>query len=311
MLAPMAGVTDSPFRRLCRKLGCPAVFTEMVSAEGIVRNQPNTLRMLRFEQQEHPIVVQLFGHRPEAFAEAVRVCEDMGFDGIDINMGCPVRKVVGHGAGAGLLRRPEVAVAIVEATRRATSLPLSVKLRAGWGAGDCSGLEIAKELAMSGVDCITLHARTRQQFYSGTADWDLIGELVSSVDVPVFGNGDVWSPEDAVRMVKRTGCHGVMVGRGAMGNPWLCGACAAALEGRTTAYPAAVQERYEMFCIHLDFMIDYMHDETRAVRVMRKHLAWYSRGIEGAAELRRNLGRMVDARRMKSEFERLVKGQRL
>ncbi|RME28609.1 MAG: tRNA dihydrouridine synthase DusB [Deltaproteobacteria bacterium] len=304
----MAGVTDSPFRRLNRRLGCPVVVTEMVSTEGIIRNQPNTLRLLRFDEEEHPIIVQLFGHRPEAFGDAARVCEDMGFDGIDINMGCPVRKVVGHGAGAGLLKDPQNAVAIVRAVRGATNLPVSVKLRAGWSTGDRSGLELAQECARQGVDCITLHARTRQQFYSGRADWNLIGELASKVDVPVFGNGDVWSPDDALRMVEQTGCHGVAIGRGALGDPWLCGAAAALLDGGTPDYPPEGWQRYEMFCIHLDFMIDYMNDESRAVRVMRKHLAWYSRGIEGAAKLRRNLGRMVDAQQMKSEFERLVKG---
>jgi len=310
IMAPMAGVTDAPFRQVLRRLGCPAVVTEMVSSEGIVRRGKGSLDLLRFERQERPLIAQLFGSKPEVMAQAARACLDSGFDAIDLNMGCPVKKVVKNGAGAALMRDPERATAIVAAVRRACDLPLTVKLRSGWSAGEINAVELGRRLEQEGVDAITLHPRPRAAFLSGPADWNLIAGLVDAVEVPVIGNGDLAMPEDGRRMMTETGCAGVMPGRAAMGNPWLPGAMADVLAGREPAgYPPSPDERREVFCIHLQKMIDWLGSERRAVLRMRKQLVWYIRGLDKAAGLRRKLFRIDTAEEMTAALRDLVDGQ--
>jgi tRNA-dihydrouridine synthase B len=310
-LAPMAGITNSPYRRLCRSLGCPVVITEMVSAEGIVRGGLGSLELLQFDPSEHPILVQLFGHDPQVVAEAAKRCAERGFDGVDINMGCPVKKIVKDGAGAALMRDPKASVRMLEAVRRALpkEMPVSVKLRAGWSLQQVNVVEVATRLAEAGADALTIHPRTRNQFYAGCADWNLITQVVRAVSVPVIGNGDLRRPEDATRMISQTGCAGVMVGRAAMGDPWIAGAMASALT-RVTAlpstYPPSAQERLRCFSLHLDLMIHWLQSERRAVLQMRKHLIWYSRGLRGAAKLRSGLALMNTASDLKQALRQVL-----
>ncbi|HUT99808.1 MAG TPA: tRNA dihydrouridine synthase DusB [Myxococcota bacterium] len=298
-LAPMAGVSDSPFRCIARRLGCPAVMTEMVSAEGISRAGRRTLELLAIQPEEHPVVAQLFGRHPDSLAEAARVCAGLGFDGIDINMGCPVKKVTRHGAGAALMRDPELARDLVAAVKRAVALPVSVKLRAGWNAAEKNVVEVGRMLAEAGADALTVHPRTRSQGYSGAADWEMISRTVAAVDVPVIGNGDLRVVEDGRRMLDQTGCAGIMLGRAALGDPWLPGAMARHVStGQQGDYPPTEDKRFEVFCIHLQKMIDLLGSERRAVLRMRKHMAWYTRGLAGAAALRRKINRMEVAKDM-------------
>ncbi len=301
LMAPMAGITDSPFRRVLRSLGCPAVVTEMVSAEGLIRQGIGTLTLLDYVPEEQPLIVQLFGAKPDSMAEAARLVSQHGFAAIDINMGCPVPKVVNKGAGAALMREPERAEALVRAVRQATDLPLSVKLRSGWNQTERNVVEVARRLSGAGVDAFCVHPRTRAQAYQGQADWSLIAETVRAVEQPVIGNGDLHSPEDAKRMLEETGCAGLMVGRAALKDPWLPGV----LAGADLPYPVSMAERSRVFCMHLDFMLACAGSEQRAVQRMRKHLAWYSQGLRGAAHLRRQLQHMNTADDMRQAFTQL------
>lgn len=301
LLAPMAGITDSPFRSVARGLRCPAVFTEMASSEGIIRDQAGSLKLLGFEPGEHPVVAQIFGSRPESMAEAARRCQALGFDAVDINMGCPVKKVIRSGAGAALMREPENAARIAAAVRRAVSIPVLAKLRSGWSPDEINAVDLARRLADCGLDALTVHPRTRNQFYSGSADWGVIARVAAAVDLPVLGNGDLRTIADAERMRAQTGCAGVMVGRAALGNPWLPGRMAGLLGG-----PPGPDEIYRVFCIHLEKMIDWIGSPGRAVMRMRKHAVWYTRGVEGAAALRRGLKNLHTAAEMKRAMAALL-----
>ncbi|MBW2702591.1 MAG: tRNA dihydrouridine synthase DusB [Deltaproteobacteria bacterium] len=301
LMAPMAGITDSPFRRVLKSLGCPAVVTEMVSAEGLIRQGIGTLTLLDYAPEEKPIIVQLFGSKPDSMAEAARLVSQHGFAAIDINMGCPVPKVVNKGAGAALMREPERAEALVRAVRQASDLPLSVKLRSGWDQTERNVAEVARRLSGAGVDAFFVHPRTRAQAYQGQSDWSLIAETVRAVEQPVIGNGDLHSLADGKRMLDETGCAGLMVGRAALKDPWLPGL----LAGVDMPYPATIDERNRVFCMHLDFMLACAGSEQRAVQRMRKHLAWYSQGLRGAAHLRRQLQHMDTADDMRQAFTQL------
>jgi len=300
LMAPMAGITDSPYRRVLRRHGCPAVTTEMISSEGLIRRGEGSLALLEYHPEEHPILAQLFGAKPAVMAEASRLVTELGFDGIDINMGCPVKKVIRSGAGAAMMRTPALAAAVVSAVRAATPLPLTVKLRSGWSLDEINALDLARRVVDAGADAVTLHPRTRTQYYAGRADWRLIGQLVQALSVPVIGNGDVRAPADARAMSRATGCAAVMVGRAAMGDPFL----PAALAGGP--YPPSAEQRLAAFCTHLDLVVALLGSEHRAAVRMRKHLVWYARGLPGVADLRRELHRFERADQLKAAFERVV-----
>jgi tRNA-dihydrouridine synthase B len=308
-LAPMAGVTDSPFRLIARKLGCPYVFTEMISAEGIVRRNKGTLRLTKHDLEERPIVIQLFGSKPDVMAEAANYCQNLGFFAIDINMGCPVKKVVKNNAGVALMQDVQLAAQIVKSIKTAVSLPVTAKIRSGWSADDVNAIDFARQLEAAGLDAITIHPRTRNQFYSGKANWKLIEKLVNSISIPVIGNGDLNHPDDAKKMHHQTGCQGVMIGRASMGNPWLPAAMAAALENREYDYPPSPQARLEVFKTHLDKMIKMIESEERAVLRMRKHAMWYTRGFPKASFIRKQLTTMNTADDMLAAMEKLLLGQ--
>lgn len=299
-LAPLAGVSESPFRRIARELGCGSVVTEMISAEGLRRGQAGSVSLLRYAPDEHPLFAQLFGTEPSAMAEAARICERRGFDGIDINMGCPVPKVVRNGAGVALMRTPKLAAAIVSAVKQAVALPVTVKMRAGWSEREINVVPLARCLEQAGADALIVHPRTRSQGYGGRAEWSLITQVVQAVVLPVIGNGDLQTAADGARMLAQTGCAGIMIGRAALGNPWLFGA----LAGKP--YPPEPTERQRVFERHLQLQIEYLGSESKAVYTMRKHLIWYSRGVPGASALRRELGKLVVPSQLKAAFAKLL-----
>jgi tRNA-dihydrouridine synthase B len=291
-LAPMAGVTDLPFRALVREFGCGLAFTEMVSANGLVRGMGKTCRYLDSSPGDRPLGVQLFGSDPETLAEATRLVVERGADLVDMNMGCPVKKVVKTGSGAALMRDPQRTVAILKAMRKATELPLTLKIRAGWRPGEVNALTIGRIAEDCGVDAVILHPRTVDQGFSGKADWGLIAALKERLRIPVIGSGDVRRPEDAVRMFRETGCNAVMVGRGVLGNPWLIRNILHRLSGRDFFEPS-LSERTEIIQRHLAMAVEY-HGEKVGTRDFRKHLLWYTKGLPGGAQFRAAAGKITD-----------------
>jgi nifR3 family TIM-barrel protein len=291
ILAPMAGITDLPFRALAREQGAPLCFTEMVSAQGLIRNGKNTLTLLQSGPGDRPLGIQLFGEDPVALAEAARRVEGL-CDLIDINMGCPVRKVVAGGAGSALLRKPTLVSEILRAVRSATILPLTIKIRTGWSSSETSFLEISRIAESEGCDAITLHPRTRAQMFTEHADWDKLRELKQSSGVPIIGSGDIFSANDIVEMFEQTGCDGVMIARGALGNPWIFRETADILAGGNPRQPTRT-ERFSTVTKHLDALQELYGKQT-AVCEMRKHLSWYVKGFPGAARFRARINTIVE-----------------
>ena len=292
-LAPMAGITNLPFRTLAREFGCGLAFTEMISANGLVRNTRRSYRYLLSSPYDRPLGVQIFGADPGVLREAAQMAADTGADLIDINMGCPVRKVVKTGAGAALLKEPERVRRILQTVRKATSLPLTIKLRSGWHRGEMKALEIASIAQDCGVDAVIIHPRTADQGYSGAADWSVIEEVKEKLHTSVIGSGDIRTPEDAYRMIKTTGCDGIMVGRAALGNPWLFAEIIRHLEGRKSSTPPSSAEREKLIRRHMDMEINYS-GASLGLRNFRKHLLWYTKGIRGGSLFREVVGRIHD-----------------
>ena len=283
LLAPMAGITDLSCRLLMRPFGIGLAFTEMVSANGLVLGGEATRDLLVSTPEDRPLGIQLFGENPATLAEACRRVGPHG-DLIDLNMGCPVKKVVRSGAGSALMQDPKRVAKILAAMRRATDLPLTVKIRAGWDQSSLNFLEIASIAEQEGVDAITLHPRTRSQGFSGTADWALIAELKHRATIPIIGSGDIFEPEDAQRMLRETGCDAVMIGRGCYGNPWLAKNILALQKQQSTIAPSPADRR-EVALRHMAIFLRYNH-ERKAILDMRKHLCWYAKGLPGAAQFR-------------------------
>ena len=277
-LAPMAGITDSPFRQVCRSFGADIVFTEFVHIRGVAGENQKTLNLLRYKKSERPVIAQIFGKEPEYFHEAAKVVEKLGFDGVDINMGCPARRVKEHGAGSALLRDLELAKEIVIATKEAVSIPVSVKTRLG--TCEYEGPVFAQGLAEAGAELITIHGRTVGQRFGGVADYDAIADIVSSVDVPVIGNGDVVDYASYQRMLG-TGCIGVMIGRGSYGNPWVF--LNKGVEGN---YGASVEELKETILKHASLVEEFTEGNFLP---FRKHLGWYIKGLPDSRKLRAQL----------------------
>ena len=284
-LAPMAGITDLPFRLICRRLGCGMTVSEMGSAKGLLYKNVKTTEMLRIDDGERPTAIQLFGSVPEELAEAARMVEASGADMIDFNMGCPVPKIVNNGEGSALMKNPKLAHDILAAMVKAVKIPVTVKFRAGWDDAHRNAVEIAKAVEAAGVSAVAVHGRTRQQFYEGKADWKIIAEVKQAVSVPVFGNGDIFTVEDGLRMLKETGVDGLMIGRGADGNPWLFRELAAVLRGEERPLPPTLTERLTQASEHLDMLIDYKGEHI-SVKEMRRHISAYLKGLPHAAEFR-------------------------
>lgn len=285
VLAPLSGITDYPFRRLIREMGCGLVFTEMVSAEGLIRKRE---AFLKVEKDDHPISVQLFGSNAEVLAEAAGMAEGMGADAIDLNMGCPAKKVVMTGAGANLMRFPEKVSGILMKVRKKVKKPLTIKIRSGWDERHINAVEISKMAEDCGIDGISLHPRTREQGFGGRADWSLIGKLKKAVRIPVIGNGDVTERSLIEKMFEETGCDGVMIGRGALGNPWIFHV-QNSMPGEQKAGPSpSLGERKDM--IHRHFSLTQAHyGERGAVKKIQKHIYWYTKGLPSCAHFHSTL----------------------
>jgi tRNA-dihydrouridine synthase B len=289
-LAPQAGVSESPFRRLCRGFGADVVVSEFVSAEGIRRGSERTWDYLRFDEAERPIGVQIFGADPAAMAEAARLVQDVYRpDFLDINFGCPVKKVVSRNGGSGCLRDLDLVQRVIRAVASAISIPTTVKIRSGWSEELRNPVEIALRCQDAGARVLTLHARTRTQMYSGHANWDEIAAVVDALEIPVIGNGDVWSGLAARQMHDHTRCAGIMIARGSHGAPWIFGQARAALDGEEIPAAPDVNERFDVVLQHARLAIEFERDEVRAMLEFRKHLGWYTKGLPDGKKLREEL----------------------
>ena len=285
ILAPMAGVTDLPFRLLCKEQGCGLVYSEMVSAKAVFYGNKNTIPLLLSDEAEHPVALQLFGSDPELMADMAARLEEYPFDIFDVNMGCPVPKVVNNGEGSALMKNPELAERILSTMVKAVKKPVTVKIRAGFDKAHVNAPEFAKVLEDAGAAAVAVHGRTRDQYYAGAADREVIRRVKEAVSVPVIGNGDIRTAEDAANMMEETGCDGIMVGRGAEGNPWLFREIRSFLSDGTVPERPSAEEKKEMMLRHLSMQIAQDGEHMGILR-MRSHFAWYLHGIPNAAAIR-------------------------
>ncbi len=286
-LSPMAGLTDSVFRRLIKRLGgCGLVMTEFTSAEGLTRNSLKSKRMLFYHEEERPVTAQLFGAEPSRLAEATRMVEDLGFDAIDLNLGCPAKKVVKACGGSALLRENKLLEEILKTIRAATSLPFTIKIRAGWSETEIVSVQVGKMAEDIGINAIAFHPRTRVQGFSGHSDWNLIGELKAALKIPVIGNGDIVTPEDAFRMKRETGCDGVMIGRGALSNPWIFRQIYELESGLPTTQPD-VAAKYQL--IKSYFQLLFEEETPGAIGKMKQFASWFTHAIPYGAALRKSI----------------------
>ena len=305
-LAPMAGVTDLVYRKICREYGADMVYTEMVSSNGLYYNDEKSISMLETQVTERPVALQIFGNEPEIMASVVeRYINDLEHvDILDINMGCPAPKIVNNGNGSALMKNPILAGRIIEAVAKQSKKPVTVKIRKGWDDTQINAVEFAKILEASGAEAITVHGRTRDQFYAGKADWDIIGEVKAAVKIPVIGNGDVFSAEDGLEMLAKTGCDAIMIGRGCQGNPWLFKQIKQGISQELIKVPSA-SEKIDLAISHLEKLAAYKGEHC-AVKEMRKHMGWYIKGLKNATEVRR----IINTLNTKSEVAEVLKQYR-
>ncbi|MBE5941687.1 MAG: tRNA dihydrouridine synthase DusB [Lachnospiraceae bacterium] len=293
ILAPMAGVTDLPFRLLCKEQGCDVLYTEMVSAKAILYKNRNTEPLMNYEKIEHPIGLQLFGSEPQIMADIASKVQERGYDFIDINMGCPVPKIVNNNEGSALMKQPKLVGEIVSAMVKATQVPITVKIRKGFDEEHVNAVEIAKIAEANGASAIAVHGRLRSEYYSGHADWDIIRQVKEAVSIPVVGNGDLNTPQDVLRMQEETGCDAFMIGRGAKGNPFIFSQMKTYFEKGYIPEKPSLQEMVEVMLRHARMMIDYKGEFT-GIHEMRKHVAWYTTGYPNSSKLRDDVNRVED-----------------
>ena len=301
ILAPMAGVSDLPFRLLCREQGAGLVCMEMVSAKAILYKTRNTEELLTIDPKEHPVSLQLFGSDPDIISEIAKQIEERPFDILDLNMGCPVPKVVNNGDGSALMKNPRLAGEIIEKTARAIKKPLTVKIRKGFDDAHVNAVELAHIAQESGAAAVAVHGRTREQYYAGHADWDIIRQVKEAVSIPVIGNGDIRTPEDVAAMAEQTGCDGYMIARGAEGNPWIFRQILHYFEtGEHLARPD-FSEVTEMLLRHAKMQIDCKGDYT-GIREIRKHAAWYTAGYRNSSKLRGRINEVENYGQLEALF---------
>jgi len=301
VLAPMAGVTDLPFRIICREMGAGLVYSEMVSAEALIRRHKRSFGMLTTDHRERPVVFQLFGSKPDSLASAARLLSELEIDCIDINMGCPVPKVLKSGSGSALLKDIGLATEIMSSVAEASTIPVTVKIRLGWDAKSIVAVELSQAAEKAGIAAITVHGRTKAMGFSGKADWSMIKAVKDAVAIPVIGNGDVRSGLDAKRMLEETGCDGVMIGRAIEGNPWIFREAKAYLETGAILPHPALEEREAVMLRHLSDVIKLLGEDI-GVREMRKHLCWYTKGLAGGGEFRERVNHLLSIAEVKREI---------
>ena len=294
LLAPLAGITDAPMRRLCHRQGAALTYTEMVSCKGMWYGDRNTGKLLYTYRDEQPVGYQIFGHEPEVMAYAAREISSMPGKLIDINFGCPVPKIVKNGEGSALLKNPDLIYDIVAAVVKNTDKPVTAKIRTGWDKDSINVVEVAHAISAAGASAMAVHARTREQYYSGKADWSMIASVKRAVDIPVIGNGDVTDGKAAISMMDETGCDLVMIGRGALGNPWIFREALAAWRGEEIPLQPSKDEKKAMMISHLEDLTE-LKGEYAAVREMRKHVGWYLKGVPGAAAFRGMVNNITDS----------------
>lgn len=302
ILAPMAGVTDLPFRLLCKEQGADLVYSEMISAKGILYNNKNTKPLLEISPLEKPLSLQLFGSDPDIMAEMAKRIEGLDFDILDINMGCPVPKIVNNGEGSALMKNPELAGRIVESIVNAIKKPVTVKIRKGFLRNENTAVSFAKRLESCGAAAIAVHGRTREQYYSGKADWEVIKDVKEAVNIPVIGNGDIFSKEDAERMLKETGCDGIMIGRGARGNPWIFHQIKYDTEKHNILKSPTHQDLAETILRHAKIQVEWK-GEYLGIREMRKHVAWYTSGYPDSSKLRNDVNQIESLKELENLLE--------
>ena len=284
ILAPLAGITDLPFRLLAKEAGCGMVCSEMISSHGLVYKSEKTFKMLDSTPEEKPLSIQLFGAKPDIMAEAAAIVESSGADVVDINFGCSVRKIIKTGSGAALMRTPDLAEDLLKAVRRSIRIPLTIKIRSGWDTTGEQALRISRIAEDCGVDAVAVHPRTAGQLFGGRADWSIIAAVKSNVSIPVIGNGDIRSAADAVRMLDETGCDGVMIGRKAIGNPYIFSSVLARISGDTDAEDD-IDRRFDLMLRYLKASVKYIGEE-HACRMMRSRLGWFTKGMHKSSQFR-------------------------
>ena len=292
-LSPMAGVTDLPFRTICKEKGCGMLYTEMINAKALCYDDENTKKMLRMDKDEHPVAVQIFGSDPEFMGKAAIIMNQYPNEILDINMGCPAPKVIKNGDGSALMRNPKLAAEVLTAVVKNSEKPVTLKIRKGWDDDSVNAVEIAKIAEDCGISALAIHGRTREQFYSGKADWDIIAEIKQAINIPVIGNGDVFEVEDAVNMLEKTKCDAIMIGRGAQGNPWIFNRINHYMKTGEILPEPTLEEKITTAIRHMNLAVAE-HGDYVAVREMRKHIGWYLKGLKNSAKYRDQINKITD-----------------